>query len=296
MKIIQSLWVKPNLKKANLNISDRNKGGWIDKKYNYMSWTLSCLQFKKYYDKVELVTDTLGYDLLINKLGLPYTKVDVCLDVLNDYHPDLWALGKIYAYSMQNEPFIHADGDIFIYKKFEDSFEKSALIAQNIEQGFGYYDEVFKLLEDNFEYIPNFLKESKIKNNEIVSVNAGLLGGSDLDFIKEYTTEAFKFVDSNTSKLEKVNIGMFNTIFEQFLFHSIAEKKGTDISYYLSDVNHAFDGLADFTALPKKGTYIHTVGVYKRMRYIGDLLAHRLLTDYPDYYYKILNLIRTNQI
>ncbi len=296
MKIIQSLWVKPSLKKANLNISDRNKGGWIDKKYNYMSWALSCLQFKKYYDKVELVTDTLGYDLLINKLGLPYTKVDVCLDVLNDYHPDLWALGKIYAYSIQNEPFIHADGDIFIYKKFEDSFEKSALIAQNIEQGFRYYDEVFKLLEDNFEYIPNFLRESKIKNNEIVSVNAGLLGGSDLDFIKEYTTEAFKFVDNNTSKLEKINIGMFNTIFEQFLFHSIAEKKGTDISYYLCDVNHAFDGLADFTALPKKGTYIHTVGVYKRMRYIGDLLAHRLLTDYPDYYYKILNLIRTNQI
>lgn len=296
MKIIQSLWVKPSLKKANFNNSDRNKGGWLDKKYNYMSWALSCLQFKKYYNDVELITDKLGYDLLINKLELPYTKVDVALDVLNDYHPDLWALGKIYAYSIQNEPFIHADGDIFIYEKFDDSFEKSALVAQNIEKGFAYYEDVFTPIEQNFQYIPEFLKESKLKNNEIIAVNAGLLGGSDLNLIKEYTTEAFKFVDRNTTKLDKVNIGMFNTVYEQFLFRSVAEKKGVDINYYLSDINHGFDGLAEFTALPDKTKYIHTVGFYKRIKFIGDLLEQRLQTDYPDYYYKIMNLIRTNQI
>ncbi|WP_035652383.1 DUF6734 family protein [Flavobacterium sp. ASV13] len=296
MKIIQSLWVKPNLKKENINISDRNNGGWVDKKYNYMSWALSCLQFKKYYNEVELVTDSLGYDLLINKLELPYTKVDVSLDVLNDYHPDLWALGKIYAYSIQKEPFIHADGDIFIYKKFEDSFENSQLISQNIEKGFGYYDEAFKLIEEKFDYIPTYLTESKIKNNGIIAVNAGLLGGSDLDFFKEYTDEAFKFVDKNVSKLHEINLGTINTVYEQFLFKAIAEKKKIDINYYLENINYSFDGLADFTSLPEKGKYIHTVGIYKRNEYIGDLLSHRLLTDYPDYYYKIINLIRTNQI
>ncbi|OXG09134.1 hypothetical protein BC749_10348 [Flavobacterium araucananum] len=296
MKIVQSLWIKPSLKKENVNVSDRNKGGWFDKKYNYMSWALSCLQFKKYYDKVELVTDALGYDLLINKLELPYTKVDVSLDVLNDYHPDLWALGKIYAYSIQDEPFIHADGDIFIYKKFEESFEKSALISQNLEKGFDYYDQVFTSIKENFDYVPDYLYESQSKNNQIIAVNAGLLGGSSLDFMKEYTAEAFRFVDNNTANLDKINIGMFNTVFEQFLFHSIAEKKEIDVSYYLSNVNHVFDGLADFTALPNKGAYIHTVGIYKRVKYICDLLAHRLLTDYPEYYYKIMTLIRTNQI
>ncbi|MFV8347174.1 DUF6734 family protein [Flavobacterium sp. ZB4P13] len=296
MKIIQSLWVKPSLKKENINVSDRNRGGWVDKKYNYMSWALSCLQFNKYYNKVELVTDSLGYDLLINKLELPYTNVDVSLDLLNDYHPDLWALGKIYAYSIQKEPFIHADGDIFVYKKFEDSFENNPLICQNIEKGFDYYNDVFKLIEENFDYIPDCLIESKIKNNQIIAVNAGLLGGSDLDFFKEYTDEVFRFVDRNVANLDKIDIGMFNTVFEQFLFKAIAEKKKVDISCYLENVNHAFDGLADFTSLPEKGKYIHTVGFYKRIEYIGDLLAHRLLTDYPDYYYKIINLIRTNQI
>jgi hypothetical protein len=296
MKIVQSLWVKPSLKKENINLSDRNKGGWLDKKYNYMSWALSCLQFKKFYDKVELVTDSLGYDLLINKLELPYTNVDVSLDHLNDYNPDLWALGKIYAYSIQKEPFIHADGDIFVYKKFDDSFENSALICQNIEKGFDFYNGVFKSIEENFDYIPDYLIESKIKNNQIIAVNAGLLGGSHLDFFKEYTDESFRFVDRNIANLDKIDVGMFNVIFEQFLFRAIAEKKKVDINCYLENVNHAFDGLADFTSLPDKGKYIHTVGHYKGIQYIGDLLEHRLLTDHPDYYYRIMNLIRTNQI
>jgi hypothetical protein len=261
-----------------------------------MSWALSCLQFKKYYENVELVTDAAGYDFLINKLELPYTSVRVVLDELNDYHPDLWALGKIHAYSIQDEPFIHADGDIFIYCKFTDKFEKSPLIAQNIEKGFNYYDDLFKNIEKEFDYVPEVLYESKKLNGEIIAVNAGILGGTDVDFFKHYTKEAFKFVDNNRANLDKVNIGMFNTVFEQFLYHALSEKSNKEVSYYLNNVNHAFDGLAEFTGLPNKTTYIHTVGVYKKIKYIGDLLAYRLLTDYPEYYYKILNLIRTNQI
>lgn len=295
MKIVQSYWSKPSLKKENFNISDRNKGGWVDKKYNYMSWALSCLQFRKHYDKVELVTDSIGYDLLIDKLGLPYTSVKVCLDDLNEYNSDLWALGKIYAYGVQDEHFIHADGDIYIFDRFNTEIETSDLIAQNKECNFSYYDEVFKAVSENFIYVPGCLKESKELNNGILAVNAGILGGNNIDFFKSYTSEAFDFVNQNLSKLNHVNIGMFNTVFEQFLFHALAEKEKIDISYYLSNVNHAFDGLAELTAVPSK-KYIHTVGVYKRMKYIGDLVAHRLITDYPEYYFRIMNLIRSNQI
>ena len=67
MKIIQSYWTKPNLKKANLHISDRNNGGWLDKRYNYFSWALSCLTLRELYKEVELYTDEQGAELLINK-------------------------------------------------------------------------------------------------------------------------------------------------------------------------------------------------------------------------------------
>ena len=52
--------------------------------------------------------------ILINKLELPYTDVKVVLDDLNDYDRDLYALGKVYAYGIQEEPFIHVDADIYM--------------------------------------------------------------------------------------------------------------------------------------------------------------------------------------
>jgi hypothetical protein len=279
-----------------LNYSDRNKGGWLNKKFNYMSLALSCLQFKKYYNKVELVTDSLGYDLLINKFELPYTKVDVKLDDLNDYHPDLWALGKIYAYSIQKEPFIHVDGDVFIYNKFNLELENSPLIVQNIEKGFSFYNDVVKEIEDNFDYIPEEILKSKQNNGQIIAVNAGLLGGSNIEFIQNYSKEAFRFVDENLHKINKINIGMFNTVYEQFLFHALAESRDIQISCYLSNVNSAFDYLAELTDLPSKRNYIHTVGFYKKSKLICDLVEYRLLTDWPDYYFKIIHLLRTNRI
>lgn len=296
MKVIHSYWSKPNFKKGSTHIYDRNTGGWVDKKYNYMSWALSCLQFKKYYGNIELVTDLLGYDLLVNKMNLPYSNVNVCLDELNDYHPDLWALGKIYAYSLQNEPFIHADGDVYIYKKFDCSFEKSPIISQNIERGYDLYKQVYKNLENTLVYIPGVLIESKNINNQIIAINAGIIGGTNVDFFKSFAKEAFLFVDKNKSILNRINIGLFNIIYEQALLYALAENKKIEINYYLKDANQAFDGLCDFINLPGQNGYLHAIGPYKQQKTIGDNLAYRLQSDYPEFYYKIMNLLRTNQL
>ncbi|MFN7655361.1 MAG: DUF6734 family protein [Cyclobacteriaceae bacterium] len=299
MKIIQSFWTKPGLKEANFNISDRNMGGWVDKRFNYFSWALSCLQLKKFYGRVELITDSAGFDLFVRKLSLPYDDVKVALDELdlNEYHYDLWALGKLKAYSLQEEPFIHVDGDVFIFEKFSNDFENSDLLAQNAEYGFNYYEDAFKKIEESFDYIPQVLLSSRKKNdNKVVGVNAGIVGGKNVGFFQEYSACAFEFVNRNRSKLAQINIGLFNNVFEQFLFYAMAEKMGISITYYLKNVNHAFDGLAELTGVPRRVRYVHTVGVYKRIAYIGDLIANRLLMDYPEYYFKIINLLRTNQL
>jgi uncharacterized GH25 family protein len=74
MKIVQSLWSIPILqnKKSLFNIGN---GGWAERKFYYMSWALSCLQFKKYYKDLVLVTDKAGKKLLIDKLNLPYSEI-----------------------------------------------------------------------------------------------------------------------------------------------------------------------------------------------------------------------------
>ena len=296
MKIVQSLWSKPSFKTENLHLSDRNKGGWADERYNYFSWALSCLRFKQHYSEIELVTDKQGYELLVNKLQLPYTTVHVVLDELNHYHLDLWALGKIYAYSMQDEPFIHADGDIYIWEKFSNELESAPLLAQNAEAGFVYYEEVFKKITEHFEFIPPEFAASRERNKQIIAVNAGLIGGTRYDFFKQYKQLAFEFVNRNMEGLSKMNMGVSNIIFEQFLFKAMAEEQGIDITYLFTNINHAFDGLCELTGAPRKIKYAHPIGAYKRVKYIGELVAHHLLQEYPEYYYKILHLLRTHQI
>ena len=73
MKIVQTFWsggANP-LEKAY---------GWPLPEYNMMSWVLSCLFLLNDYDQVELYTDQRGYDVLIEKLHLPYTAVHVVYD------------------------------------------------------------------------------------------------------------------------------------------------------------------------------------------------------------------------
>jgi len=110
MNIIQSSWAcnQPDLLTAN--------SGWLAPEYNLMSWALSCLQLKQYYPDVVLYSDSVSAKMLIDTLQLPYTEVVCNLDVLNKYHPQLWALPKIHTYSQQETPFLHVDG-MFLYGK-----------------------------------------------------------------------------------------------------------------------------------------------------------------------------------
>jgi len=299
MKIVQSLWSKPGQKKAKEGFAGQNKCGWPDKKYNYFSWALSVLQFRKYYDEVELVTDEAGRDLLVGKLALPYTSVRVELDRLNHYHPDLWAIGKIYAYSIQQEPFIHADGDVYVWERFDEDFMHSPLLCQHREEGVSYerfYQRSFTEMMKNLPFIPEVLHRSVDKNKRIRALNAGILGGVNLEFYREYCERVFNFVDKNVSRLGTINVGVANVIFEQFMFYAIAEEKQTPIRYLKDDPDFMWHTCTDFTGVPAQSTYIHTPGSLKKDRTIGGMLEQRLLLDHPDHYYRILHLLRTNQI
>ena len=127
-RIVQSYWSKAYQNTPN--------SGWAFRESHYMSWALSCLQLKQFYDEIELVTDSEGADLLINKLHLPYTSCLTILDKLKNENPAIWALGKIAAYEVQQEPFIHVDGDIYIWKPFPKRIEEAGIVAQNIEKNY----------------------------------------------------------------------------------------------------------------------------------------------------------------
>lgn len=292
MRIIQSAWAcnKPDLL--------RNNSGWLSPEYNIMSWTLSCLQLKQYYPELVLYCDSAYAKLLIDTLELPYSNVVCNLDILNKYQPQLWALPKIYSYSKQEKTFLHVDGDVFIWKKFDDSLLSSELITQNKEAATDYYEKIMISLESAFNYFPDEIQKERKSREPILAYNAGIFGGSDILFFKEYTSKAFEFVNKNILNLSKINVSSFNIFFEQYLFYCLARKYNKKVNVLLQETigDNQYKGFGDFARVPYEKQYLHLLGNYKRNEFICKQMAARLRQDYPEYYYRIIDLFKTNKV
>ena len=159
--------------------------GWPHAEYNLMSWALSCLSLLKHYDEVVLYTDSAGKRILIDELHLPYTDVQVVFDDA-EWLPQHWALAKIKTYSMQTEPFLHVDGDIYVPRPLPEEILSAPLIAQNREIGTIYYRRMMdRILSYPEILIPEYIQKA-LSEESIPSYNMGFFGGSDLAFIRHY--------------------------------------------------------------------------------------------------------------
>ena len=141
MKFIQTFW--------SAGLDPLKHGfGWSHPEYNLMSWALSCLSLRRHYDHVVLYTDSIGKHVLIDLLHLPYTEVNVVFD---DFEclPQHWALAKIYTYSLQKEPFIHVDGDVYLSHPLSNDVLSAPLVAQNKEVGTDYYQNMINRIVNN---------------------------------------------------------------------------------------------------------------------------------------------------
>jgi hypothetical protein len=301
MKIIQSFWSKP-IEFFDTNNSGRFQGGWYDTRYNLLSWAYSCLQLRKFYDEVELYTDELGKRLLIDKLQLPYTKVNVVFQNIEKYDPGLWALGKIYTYSLQKQPFIHVDGDVYIWNQFPEKFKNAELISQNIESNFSFYTHLIKSLKEIDFRFPDYIKENLIsgKNN---AYNAGIFGGNNIDFFQDYTQEAFRLIEINSSILHKIDLGRFNTFYEQYLFYCLSIKNKVSVECYTdltepADLDEKLKSLKGFKSAPLDDVeLIHFYGEDRKKDIkVCKALENRMINEHPYYAKKILGKINKKQL
>jgi hypothetical protein len=291
MKFLQTFWTGPEdiSKKKLLGL----KAGWLSPEYHWMSWALSCLQAKSIFGSVNLVTDKAGKELLVDLLQLPYTTVSTALQgTLNNYHPSLWALAKIYTYSIQTEPFLHLDGDVYLWQKPPQNVLNSPLLAQNLDKNLPFYADILNQINDHLSFIPESFSRKDFEHKDVYASNAGLLGGHDLSFFKEYSRRAFEFIDKNKADLEKMTTGSLNLIFEQYLFCQLAAESNIPVSYYKPPVEDpVFKDYIRFEDYPHL-QMVHPVGGFKQYAHVCDHLAKTLRKDYPEYYYRIINLLR----
>src|SRR5262249_42856235 len=107
-RAVWSYWSKP--------YEARRHEPWPSERHHLLSWVLSTMTARRHYGETTLCTDDAGARLLVDGIGLEFEHVSTALNALHVSNPDWWALGKLYAYRMQTEPFVHIDSDVFLWR------------------------------------------------------------------------------------------------------------------------------------------------------------------------------------
>ncbi|AWX46128.1 hypothetical protein HME9304_03160 [Flagellimonas maritima] len=286
MRFVQSFWSKPifDVEHQN-NWKFRYDGGFPNSFLFYCAWTYSCLSIRKYYPNLHLVTDDYGIYLFKDVLQLPYLSFSNALNDIKDYNEGAWALGKLYTYQLQKEPFCHIDGDVFLFGSVLDPILQAPVFCQSFNYDFGQYAEIHPYILEHFKNVP---KEFTIQNEKNFKlINAGIIGGNDLKTIQLYTSKAFELIDNNTDKISDMHGSIFNLYYEQFLLSNIIAHKGIEVATLFNKPDGELD-LAAFHGIPHQTQYVHLLSHLKLSTAYMEQIVVRLRLEYPEHYERLL--------
>ena len=109
--------------------------------------------------------------------------VIICMDEINNVNPIYYAYSKLYVYSLQDKPFLHVDGDTYIFDKLPIDYKNSDLVCQSYEYNFSFYGKVLKQVCENLKNLPIEIYNYNSENFQ--AINAGIIGGKDVFFFKQ---------------------------------------------------------------------------------------------------------------
>ncbi|XLS29064.1 DUF6734 family protein [Flavobacteriaceae bacterium M23B6Z8] len=290
MKIVQSFWSVPFLQKEKKFVHERKFGGFIEKKYFYYAWCLSALSIHKFYDHLELITDDYGLSIF-GKLDLPYRQISKELNVFKNYDPELWAIGKIKAYEIQETPFIHIDGDVFLWKRLPDFIEQASVLVQSTEGQFNVFQPLIAQVKEEFPFVP-----PSFNHPEEGMYNAGIIGGNDIAFFKDYCKKVNRFIDENKESLHTVNKSLFNAVFEQYYLFKLIHEENVNVSLYIHDIDYECYKICDFLEIRRTQFYTHMLGKFKAYQYTCRQLESLFRSLYPHHYALVNSLLNNAEL
>ncbi|HPN39411.1 MAG TPA: hypothetical protein PL041_13500 [Melioribacteraceae bacterium] len=196
------------------------------------SWVLSVNLAKKHFNKVILVTDTKGKELLIDELNLPFDEVDYSLDTITGININLFAYPKIFAMDKQTEAFIYIEPDVFLFNTINAIPE---VIVQSIE-GFGSLDNNYYTTLVNNLSAKGYNNSVFLNREENINYgyNLGIIGGSDLEFIKFFCAQSKLMIEFINNNYTEITTELFK-LYEQWLFVLCAKDRNKEITVYLSE-------------------------------------------------------------
>jgi len=258
MRAVWSFWSEP---------FRRGRGhSWREPRHHWLAWALSVTLARRHFDALQLVTDAFGKRMLIDELGLPFDEVATDLDALCEVDPDWWALGKLKAYSLQTEPFVHLDADVFLWKPLPTRLTHAPVFAQCPERhglgdSWGRIVAIARAFERSGARLPvEWTFASSRVADGFREENCGIVGGARADFLRHYALTALRLVlePANAAAWAELPAGgEDNMIVEQFLlaacadYHAINPRsafRGIEMRYLFPSWEEAHDARASAEA------------------------------------------------
>ncbi|MBX6361748.1 MAG: hypothetical protein IRZ03_16915 [Acidobacterium ailaaui] len=288
MRAVWSFWSKPFLAAKGRT--------WKTQFHHLLSWGLSLRLARKHYPETVLVTDRAGKSLLVDHLGLSFAHVSTELDRLRHADPSFWALGKLVAYSIQDQPFLHLDTDVFLWTRLPSSMEQAPVFAQCPEQHSidqHYSPRTIECLFDRHQLsLPAEWEWSRSRwERHFREENCGILGGVNTAFLRDYATTALSLIMSPSHACAWAQIHEkdgFNQILEQFWLSACLDyhRFMPDSEYPGLYVRHLFPSL-DVALRPgqaERTGFTHLLGDAKQSAFVTKRLEDRMLHEDPDLY------------
>lgn len=247
----------------------------------------------KHYPDTWLYTDDEGKRLLVDELGLPFVHVCTDLNVLADYDPGWWALGKLHTYRLQAAPFIHIDSDAFLWLPVSERLLHADIFAQNPDVfvlGKSFYcpERIEQTLSSVNGWLPKEWTWVRSSHRVLLGVGCGILGANRLDFISYIANLAFEIIENPANRVAMATIKdkfPLMVLLEQFLI-------GCCLEYHREQPNSPFSGVTVAYLfgsgaelfIPEQAAragHTHLIADAKRNPAVVKLLEERMRRDNP---------------
>lgn len=280
MKYIHSIWSKPA---TNDNFDNKFDVKYLSK--NFYSYLLSALLIKKMGHSIELYCDKNSEEMYSM---IPYDKINVV-----DYESDgvdskFWIWGKIKTHILMNEPYIHIDGDVFLFRDIlnEKYDNKHAAVVQSLENDKtvgGGFDNVY--LKSTIPF-PDGKYDINWKKYNYEAYNCGVVGFNDMKLKNIYANKVKEILvdlstnndfDDNRKKYD----GMF-LIAEQSLLLYLLKEYNANI-YEVIPYDEIKERNYDWYSLATEKGYCHMWGYSKYREDVIDKIKYKVFRYFSEY-------------
>lgn len=245
----------------------------------------------KWFDKVELNTDNYGFNIFkkfqTNKIKINNSIND--FDYLDSYL--FWAYPKIYTLTLQNEPFIHIDGDVFVFRRLKDSFFQGDFGFQNLEET--YFDRTYKKIITFYDQNAK-IKPNKWNQNLNSSINCGLMYFNKTKDAIDFHSEIKKyFIDLDKDLLSKIHKELkeiikttyitYPLVFEQYYLNCFVQNRKVNYLLDLDQIKKEEQGQMTIQG------YVHLIEDKNNPYYLNNIEI-RFSLEFPKEYKKFISL------